>query len=259
LETVDPTPDVAFLRARAHLDLGQWKEAADVIVAQCLRDPGDWRTWWWQGVVELAGDDARAAREEFDRVAAEMPGELAPLLALGAAAEHAGDPATAARCYDLVSAVDPGFASASLGLARVKRTQGDKQAAVAALRRVASHSSAYSAAQTALCGLLAEPAPGVAPDAGELAAASDVLARLDADAAVKAGLTRGLLASALDMVRGGAPPSNGARVAGVVLEEAAVRSALERTCRVLAKLAQTEAERIALVDEANSYRPRSLL
>ena len=43
------------------------------------------------------------------------------------------------------------------------------------------------------------------------------------------------------------------------MEEQALRTALERVCRSLAKLSSTETERVALVDEANSFRPRTLI
>jgi Protein kinase G tetratricopeptide repeat len=49
------------------------------------------------------------------------------------------------------------------------------------------------------------------------------------------------------------------RVGGVALEETAVRRALEESCRTLSKLAEAESDRIRLIDEANLYRPRTLL
>jgi serine/threonine-protein kinase PknG len=89
-------------------------------------------------------------------------------------------------------------------------------------------------------------------------AASDVLVRLKGDARLHACIKRDLLIAALHLVE--APPAAPAatEVAGVPLREEPIRAALEETCRTLAKLSPTDSERVALVDEANAYRPRSL-
>jgi serine/threonine-protein kinase PknG len=46
---------------------------------------------------------------------------------------------------------------------------------------------------------------------------------------------------------------------GAELTERGQRSALERTYRSLARLAPTEEQRCALVDQANASRPRTLV
>jgi serine/threonine-protein kinase PknG len=50
-----------------------------------------------------------------------------------------------------------------------------------------------------------------------------------------------------------------ARVLGLRLNERELRAGLERAYRTLAHLANDPAERIALVDKANTVRPRTLL
>jgi hypothetical protein len=66
------------------------------------------------------------------------------------------------------------------------------------------------------------------------------------------------MVAALGHVQREGPDADG-RVGGVALEEMAVRRAVEESCRSLSKLAATESDRIRLIDEANTYRPRSLL
>jgi serine/threonine-protein kinase PknG len=253
------SPDVNFQRARAHVELGGWQRAAEIVVQQVAADPTDWRAWWWQAILELADGSAKDAAEDFDRVAGELPGELAPLLGLATAVESDGDGRRAAGLYDLVAATDPAHATASFGLARVRQAAGDRRGAAEALRRVPSTSSAYQAAQAALCRVLTGHEDGSRPGMDDLTAASDVLGRLNGDARLRAVITRDLLAAALDL----AGPNNGTgppvEIAGVPAEEHALRAALEGVCRSLAKLSPTETERVALVDEANSFRPRTLL
>src|SRR5262249_60599468 len=81
---------------------------------------GDWRTIWYQGLRELAAGRPADARAAFDAVYDALPGELAPQLALGFAAEAAGDQGGAARYFDRVWTVDRSYVSAPFGLARAR-------------------------------------------------------------------------------------------------------------------------------------------
>ena len=146
LDGLPDDADVNFQRARAHLELGGWQRAAEIVVAAGRGGPvQDWRAWWWQAVLELAEGVPKDAAEDFDRVAAELPGELAPLLGLAAAAESIGDGHRAAGLYELVAATDPASRHArASGWRRVRRAAGDRRGAAEALRRVPSASSAPS-------------------------------------------------------------------------------------------------------------------
>ena len=101
--------------------------------------------------------DPPRATTFFTAVAGELPGELAPKLALATclesqAATDGGDSAPAAvsrllneaaRYYTVVAETEPGYASAGFGLARVFLALGDRDGAVAALQRIPKSSSAY--------------------------------------------------------------------------------------------------------------------
>ncbi len=55
----------------------------DTAVADLLAaDPWEWRAVWMSGLVALARDDAAAAQSAFNAVYGQVPGELAPKLAL---------------------------------------------------------------------------------------------------------------------------------------------------------------------------------
>ena len=116
--------------------------------AGCRRR-ADWRITWYQGLRELAAGQPGAARAAFDAVYDALPGELAPQLALGFAAEAAGDAATAARYFGRVWTVDRSYVSAAFGLARAKLAADDRAGAIAALAAVPPTSSHHVAAQIA--------------------------------------------------------------------------------------------------------------
>jgi serine/threonine-protein kinase PknG len=268
------------VRALIAQDPGQAAAALDSIRAEGT----DWRTDWWTGVLHLATGDSGAAAQAFSAVAAQLPGELAPVLAMAAAAEQealgpgigpsaagtiwserraAGGRAAAledaSAHYGLVAATDPNYAGAHFGLARVRFALRDRAGADAALGAVPSTSSAYLAAQAARCQVLIASLEGSGLDTGDLFAASEALDGLQADAATHLRLTRDVLAAVLPLLADkSVPPNPRATVAGVPLEERPVRQALERSCRALARAAATRGERIALIDEANSIRPRTL-
>jgi serine/threonine-protein kinase PknG len=259
LEGATPSADVTFQRARAYLELGDWQNAANAIVALTATSGENWRIWWWEGVLDLVNGECNGAGEAFENVAAELPGELAPLLALATAEESGGQPNDAAQLYDQVSATDPSYATAAFGLARTRRTAGDRRGAAAALHRVPAKSSAYQTAQAELCSILSENGVAGAPSVDDLISASSALDHVTGDPGVRAALTRNILMAALSLIGSDPAASPGVALAGVALDEPSVRRALERVCRTLAKLSPTDRERFALVDQANAYRPKTLL
>ena len=97
---------------------GQFPQADRRLAEAGERDPLDWRVTWYRGLLRLARGEPHLARDLFDRVYADLPGEPAVKLAVAVAAERAGDDATASRLYDLVGRTDPTFVSAAFGLAR---------------------------------------------------------------------------------------------------------------------------------------------
>ena len=170
----------------------------------------------------------------------------------------------AAHQFEIVAATDPGFASASFGLSRVRIALGDRAGAVTALERIPSTSSSHAAAQIALCGVLCADIAGQHPTMSDLLDASHLLDQLRAEPSVRLALTRDLQVQTLALLADPAATTEpdaslaGASLVGTSLTESGVRTAIESTYRSLAKLAHTDEERFELVDLANAYRPRTL-
>jgi serine/threonine-protein kinase PknG len=279
LESTQRTPEVAFRLARSFIDAGDFAEAERELDSPEAR-VGGWRTAWWRGVLHLAAGRPEDARPYFAAVISELPGELAPRLALAVSLEiSAGIPATtswangglsvptdatstddlrqAAHHFEIVAATDPSFACASFGLCRVRAALGDRAGAVAALQRIPSTSASHAAAQIALCGMWCSDIAGRPPEFSDLHAASQLLDHLAAEPAVRLALSRDLQLQTLRLLTQGVTDP-GASMSGATLTEDDTRAALEETYRSLAKLSHTDEERFALVDLANAYRPRTL-
>jgi serine/threonine-protein kinase PknG len=200
------------------------------------------------------GDDARGA---FSAVFDELPGEVAPKLALAFAAEAAEDVAAAGHYFRLVRMVDDSCTSAAFGLARTCLAAGDRPGAIAALAGVPGTSSHHAAAQIAAVRILVSGGtPGqVSPD--DLRQADGRLGQLVVDDVRRQQLTVEILRAALDWCTTGQPAGNGP-ILGCEPNARALRFGLERSYRALARLTPDEDRRIELVDLANAIRPRTL-
>jgi serine/threonine-protein kinase PknG len=267
------SPETWLALVRARIETGDLTGAADALREQAARDPGDWRIAWLDGLRQLAAGAATGAAAAFNAVYDELPGEIAPKLALAIAAEAAGNTALADRFYSLVWTTDLSYVTAAFGLARTRLASGDRRGAIAALARVPTTSSYHVAAQTAAVRMLVSAAPGAggAPE-DDLRQAADLLARLPVDATARHELTVEVLRAALDWTTVATGGRNGAAggqrrpvprqpgtalLLGCDLTERSLRFGLESNYRALARLTSEETRRIQLVDMANSVRPRT--
>jgi serine/threonine-protein kinase PknG len=259
--TTFPKSREARLRLAAALsDVKEFAEAEDLLAALGKEDAWDWRVLWFEGRMRLMQSDPAAARKLFDQVYFDLPGEIAPKLALGLAAELAGDIAVARQMYDLVSRTDPGFVSSVFGLARCHAKDRDRRAAVQALERIPPASALFvrsriEAART-LVGNFAQR--DSKPSLEDLVSASAIAESLALDGMEKFTLTSQILASAVEIASKGRPSANGTKILGQPVEERSLRFGLEDSYRSLARLAIGE-ERILFIDLANMARPRTLL
>ncbi|MFF5386938.1 tetratricopeptide repeat protein [Streptomyces sp. NPDC013012] len=258
-----PSVELRLRTLRAQLELRDLPAAARTLAGLEERDPDDWRVVWYRGVTSLVTGDHEHAALAFDAVYDAFPGEPAPKLALGICAEVLGQLDNAAEYYRLVWATDPGFVSAAFGLARVRLAAGDRAGAVRALESVPEASIHYTAARVAAVRARLRRRPPSEPLGADLTAAAAQVSALRGfglDAVRRERLSTEVLGTALDWVLSGSPgaaPGGGALLLGSELDERGLRFGLERSYRVLARLAQQGGERIELVERANRFRPRT--
>jgi serine/threonine-protein kinase PknG len=254
-QQVTESTETRLALIRARIDAGEYDAVAGLLADLAAEDPSDWRIAWYHGLRGLAL--AQDARDVFRAVFDELPGEVAPKLALAFAAEAAGDIAAAGHYFRLVWTVDTSYTSAAFGLARTCLASGDRPGAIAALAGVPSNSSHHAAAQVAAVRILVSGGtPGhVSPD--DLRQADGRLGQLVVDDVRRQQLTVEILRAALDWCATGQPAGNGP-ILGCEPNARALRFGLERSYRALARLTPDEDRRIELVDLANAIRPRTL-
>ncbi|MEV8435165.1 tetratricopeptide repeat protein [Streptomyces sp. HUAS 31] len=263
-----PSTETRLRQVRAWLENGDTGTAHETLLKLEDERPDDWRVVWYRGVAALVTGDHEGAALAFDAIYDAFPGEPAPKLALGLCAEVLGQLDNAAEYYRLVWSTDPSYVSAAFGLARVQLATGDRRSAVATLESVPESSIHYTAARVAAVRARLRQRTAVASDVpflDDLTAAAGQVEALDAyglDPARREQLSTEVLGCALDWIlsggQGSAPGTAGGRtLLGSGLDERGLRFGLERSYRMLARLARGGEERIDLVERANRYRPRT--
>jgi serine/threonine-protein kinase PknG len=243
--------------ARARIAAGDAAGAGLVLNQLIGRGRSDWRVTWYQGLADILAGRLPEARTAVETVYDELPGELAPKLALGLVAEAAADLDTAARYFGIVWSTDRSYVSAAFGLARIRIATGDQPAAVAVLGMVPETSSHHVAAQVAAIRTRVSGTEPASLSAAVVTAAAGQLERMELDAAIRHTLTAEILTAALVLVQAGKTAGQG-RLLDCDLTERGLRLGLENSYRALARLSATQLGRYALVDLANGVRPRTL-
>lgn len=246
----ESSPEVLLATAHAAMHCDRL-EVVDTVVSDMLTaDPWEWRAVWMSGLAALARSDFVTAQSAFNAVYGQVPGELAPKLALALACEESAELDVAESLYTTCARTDANYiAPCAFGLARIRSSRADLDGAIAALDLVPATSRAYTEARRERAGQLAASGRG-------LPALSEAMRSVDSltlDAKDRATLLVGVLDVALDEVR-----TKGARpdilIAGVPAAEPSLRQRLESGYRELAGYADVREDLVALVDQANLVR-----
>ncbi|HTW16485.1 MAG TPA: tetratricopeptide repeat protein [Nocardioides sp.] len=253
----EDTAEVLLARAHAALDL-QDAARAHAHAAELLAvDPWDWRALWFDGLAYLQQEDWQAAQAAFSAVYQQVPGELAPKLALAVACERGGLPEVAEGLYATCAATDATYvAPAAFGMARVRAERGDTAGAVAALDMVPKTSRGYPESRQLRAEVLLA---GGGSDLAVLDQAMRSIESVSMDPSAKQRYTVRILTEALAAVTSGVGSAPaGQQVGGHDASEAGLRSGLETAYRALAREAPLLQDRISLVNQANAVRSWTL-
>ncbi len=230
------------------------------------KDPWDWRGLWIQGLAAMATNDVPTAVASFNAVYGQLPGELAPKLALARACEAHNDLDAAAALYEVCAQTDASYSAIGLiGLARIAQAKGDTDSALAALERVPSTSRLFSYAKVERAHALLARSERRATDPAQ---------RSESAADLRQALSEHFLAGT-DPIRHSSFQSDVYRrllqlgqvdLPAQVLRsnldipdtETELRAGLEKSLRAQARVATDQRQRVALVDEANQVRNRTL-
>jgi len=254
LEQYPDSHEAKLALARNLIEQGQYDKGEATLKEIEAIDAFDWRVIWYRGVSFLARGQYDNALSAFDTCFDEVPGELAPRLALAVVSELKKSADDAIHFYRSVSRVDPGYATALFGQARLLAAQGKTNEAVVALAMVPQTSSLYVDAQKALAKTLINGSGNQKPAADDLNKAAQTIEALVLTGIEKLTMVQELFTAALSYVTS---KQGALKLLDKEVPEMEVRTRLEAAYRDLARLAHDEGERIRLVDLANQVRPRT--
>lgn len=245
------TTGVLLARCLAALETGNQRVLEQSVNTLLTNDPWEWRAVWMAGLGALLRGDPTNALSSFNAVYGQLPGELAPKLALAVACELAGQTDVAERLYRSCAATDANYVTpAGFGLARLRAARGDLAGSLAALELVPQTSRGYQESQK----LKAEHLIRLGDDAAHLDEALKVLQHARLDERSQLGFESSIYERALQLAGSGA-----VRLGTTSYTAGNLRDRLETGYRRLAQLSADPAERAQLVDRANAVRVWSLL
>jgi serine/threonine-protein kinase PknG len=243
--------EVLLARGQAALDAGNGKLVEECVRQLLLNDPWEWRAVWLSGLRALQDRDFPAAQSSFNAVYGQVPGELAPKLALALACELGGELDIAEGLYRTCASTDANYVTpAAFGLARVRAARNDLPGSLAALELVPSTSRGYPESQR----LKARHLVALATDAGGLDEALGALAQARLDPLTEAQYRALLYERAMGLAGRGTLTLAGRSVTAGMIRDDLVTCYLE-----LGRLSDDPELRAGYVDLANSLRPWSFL
>ncbi len=250
-EAPERSPEVQLARAETALELADVKAVHAIAAEMLAEDPWEWRALWVDGLASMQGGDWNGAQASFNAVYQQVPGELAPKLALAVACERGGLPQVAEGLYITCASTDAAYvAPAAFGVARVRAERRDAVGAVEALDWVPRTSRGYPESRQ----LRAEVLLGQgSKDVAVLDQAMRSIESASMDPATQGRYTVRILEQALEILDG-AGVTGKPMVGSFPATEEGLRTGIERGYRLLARDAQDLTERIELVNRANAVR-----
>ncbi len=246
----EDSAEVRIWRAEAALAAGRPEVALEQSAAMLQADPWEWRALWVSGLAALQAQKWDEAAAAFNAVYKQVPGELAPKLALALACENGGRPAVAQAFYHTCAETDAAYvAPSSFGIARIRAAAGDTDGAVTALDQVPPTSRGYGESRQLRAEVLLH---GAGDDLMRLAAAMSSVEGAQLEPQERAGLSARILGQALDVVGRKGPGT--VRIGGYEATEASLRDGLEASYRVLAREAPDRHSQVLMVGRANAVR-----
>ncbi|MDR1432281.1 MAG: protein kinase, partial [Propionibacteriaceae bacterium] len=243
-----PTPEVLLAQAKAALADNDLQMARSCVEKMLDDNPWEWRAVWMAGLISLREGNYADTQASFNAVYGQLPGELAPKLALALACELGNEPELSEGLYQVCYTSDASYATvAAFGIARLKAVRRDLKGILQALSLVPTASRGYPEAlrMRAHYQVILNELPSAWGSVLREVAQSPLDER--SRAAYRAKLLRQAL---------GFPAAPKLNDKAASFRE--IRSELERTLRQQANLAVTPEEKAWYIDQANQLRPWSL-
>ncbi len=156
---------------------GKYSESLAEITKVQRIDPNNWKIAWYTGRLLEAQGNLASARDQYNELVQDLPGELPPLLSLARVQGKLGNAKEATELYNVVVRADPSNTEALFGAADAYLQQKDYGGAAQTLTRVSDTSAKYVDAQLRVCDIFLYQMPDA--DINELSTVSNSLRQLE--------------------------------------------------------------------------------
>ncbi|SDE14588.1 serine/threonine-protein kinase [Auraticoccus monumenti] len=242
--------EVLLALCRCALEIGDRALLQSYVGELLAVDPWEWRAVWMAGLGAIQSGDHAAASASFNAVYGQVPGELAPKLALALACEQGSDSDLAESLYRRCASTDANYVSpAAFGLARIRARAGDLAGSLEALDLVPATSRGYADSRRLRAQHLIVLG-GSMEDYAEALRSIEAARLGDAE---RDRLTVDILDAAL-LARQRRPDLPPTTLGAWRSTEDGLRDGLESTYRRMARRTSDRDERTRLVDTANHVR-----
>lgn len=253
----DTSVEAGLRLADAYISACKYDDAVNLLKRIETEDEFEWRVHWYMGKSLLSHGEYQLARNEFEKVYFEMPGEVAPKLALGYCAEMSGSFEEAWNYYKRVSGVDPNNTTACFGLARCLRRKGDYAGALDALNAVPASHSMYSQSRIMLAEILLANEKNM--DEHSLEQLSKTVGAISIEGGIVHQLTARVFACAINLINKKQISENPVnKLMGCEMTLKSLKKSAEAEYRKTARYADNKKEKISWIDLANNVRPVTL-
>jgi serine/threonine-protein kinase PknG len=246
-----PSTGVLLALGQAALELDRFDVVTTCVNRLLDADPWEWRAVWLAGLSALAQKDYSTAQSSFNAVYGQLPGELAPKLALALACELGSEFDLSEVLYRICASTDAAYVTpAAFGLSRIRSANDDLDGSLAALALVPKTSRGYPESQR----VRAQQLSLSAQDPTGVEAAFQMLSVAKVDEVTATGYRAMLYRRAILLTTQGKVVTEN----GVPLTASLMRERLADAYRTLGRLNEDPGIRAGYVDLANSLRPWSL-
>ncbi|WP_229119211.1 serine/threonine-protein kinase [Enemella evansiae] len=252
-EAPEESAEIRLARCQAALQVGDLRRVQSEAQLLLQADPWEWRAVWMTGLAALQAKDWAEAQQAFNAVYGQVPGELAPKLALAMACENGEEPEVAEALYATCVSTDANYVTPSaFGLARIRGRRGELEQAVAALDMVPATSRGYAESRRLRARHLLSLGNGL----GDLDQAMRSIEGVRLEGRDADEFSVNILERALAEVRQSGPKPQ-VQIGAYPAQEESLREGLEEAYRSLAR--HDPERRVELIDRANRMRRWSWL
>lgn len=253
----EKSAETKFRLADILISENKYEESQEYLNQIKKEDEFDWRVFWYQGKLNFAQNKFNEAKLNFDKVFFEMPGELAPKLALAYTFEKLENFNEAKSFYERVMKVDPNNTTACFGLSRCYKKSKKIQESLEAIKCIPATHILYTQSRLKLADLMLNSDIDFNNDF--IKQISEIITSINYDSGIVHELSAKLIIKTIELIKKGQlKEDNQFILLGSKFKINELKLNAENQYRKVALFSKNKESKIFWIDLANKVRPKTL-